>query len=46
MRKKPPLTKKKTKDGQKNRNVVLRGGQLNYNASHQNKYAMEIKKNN
>lgn len=43
MNKKPPLTKKK-REWVKNRSVVLRGEPLNYNASHQEKYSMAIKK--
>lgn len=43
MKKKPPLTKNK-KEWAKNRSVVLRGEQLNYNASQQRKYSMAIKK--
>lgn len=43
MKKNPPLTKNK-KNWVKNRSVVLRGQPLNYNASQQRKYSMEIKK--
>jgi SPP1 gp7 family putative phage head morphogenesis protein len=38
-----PLTKKKNK-WVENRNVILRGQQLNYNASLQRKYTLELKK--
>lgn len=43
MAKSLPLTKKKSK-WVENRNVILRGEQLNYNASLQKKYALELKK--
>ena len=38
-----PLTKKKRK-WVENRNVILRGEQLNYNVSLQKKYIIELKK--
>jgi SPP1 gp7 family putative phage head morphogenesis protein len=43
MKKNPPLTKSKRKWVQ-NRNVVLRGEQLNYNASQQSKHSQYINK--
>ena len=43
MAKSLPLTKKKSK-WVENRNVILRGQQLNYNVSLQRKYALELKK--
>ena len=39
---KPPLTKSK-RDWAKNRNVVLRGGRLNYNAAQQQRYQSKLR---